>query len=193
MLSGEGRPGSPWAPLFPPCPFPRSSREWGSCADWEPLLCWVSYHLSSSLQKLHLLNKCLFHTHCLFHWKDKQNYLCINSFQFSWWKLFLRDAPSWRKVQTWEAYTPDESQALPCPVDPPVGSEDVLVRGGRNNVGDFLRNGKSEKRQRIGMGDSPNLDLVIQIVDANLFLFWSKFAFCPLFPPPSLYTGFASI
>lgn len=45
------------------------------------------------------------------------------------------------------------------------------MRGGRNNVGDFLRNGKSEKRQRIGMGDSPNLDLVIQIVDANLFLF----------------------
>lgn len=42
---------------------------------------------------------------------------------------------------------------------------------GRTNVGDFLRNGKSEKRQRVGMGDSPNLNLVIQIVGANLFCF----------------------
>lgn len=66
------------------------------------------------------------------------------------------------------------------------------MHGGRNTVGDFLRNGKSEKCQKPGMGKSSNLVLVIQIDDAKLsFSFLKSFlCFLSLLPSflPSLLT-----
>lgn len=63
------------------------------------------------------------------------------------------------------------------------------MRGGRNTVGDFLRNGKSEKCRKPGMGKSSNLVLVIQIDDAKLSFSFLKevfSAFYPSFPPSFL-------